>query len=307
MSSKDEAAAFVPGAIAGDQRRATAISALTALVLDLDKGENLDVIRSNVRAAGVLAIVYSTHSHMSSTTEIKIDDYREFTGELTPTAAGLRCYLADKKGIDPEFLESVDVQESYRDTADGAVCVAGHAPIPKYRVVLPLEKPFARREFVENGMTQRDFEAAWKAKYAAFANALGVRWDSACADVARAFFYPTCRPDAPRVAEKIDGKLLKLEAVPVEPQAKPATSRSTGITRQRQNTGKPAGDNGLKTWIAEYGATFEIEAALRSRGPADIFQGRADWKAGRPHCLPIRGHAHHRRWDRDFCRQRPRE
>ena len=103
--------AFVPGEIVGDRRTAAAISALWALVLDLDKGEDLDVIERTIRSKGLLAFVYSTHSHMSSTTEIKIDDYREGTRELQPSPGGLRRYLADKKGIDPKFLKSVDVQE----------------------------------------------------------------------------------------------------------------------------------------------------------------------------------------------------
>ena len=139
--------------------------------------------------------------------------------------------------------------------------------------MLPLDKPFTRREFVEKGMTQRDFEAAWKAKYAAFANALGVRWDTTCADVSRTFFYPSCRPGEPRVAKKIDGTLLNLDAVPVEP-AKPATSPTASV-----NAGKLPGDHRLKTWIAQYGATFEINTALRSRAPADIFRGG---RAGNP-------------------------
>ena len=214
LQKKHDAEAFVPGTIEGDQRKSAAISELCAFVFDLDKGEDLDAIRQTIISKGNLAFVYSTHSHLSPETTIKIDDYRRFTGNRqTVTSDGARRYLYEKKGIQPRFLADVQITEAYRDTPEGAVCVAKHAPIPKFRLLFPFEKPSRVVSALSIGMSQADFESVWKQKYAAFATSLNIGWDQSCSDLSRAFYYPSCKPGAPRFAEKIAGRLLKFDEI----------------------------------------------------------------------------------------------
>jgi hypothetical protein len=93
LLSKGDCGAFVPGVIQGDRRQKSAVSELGLVVLDLDRGEDIDAVRGQLQSLNHYAIIYSTHSHMSSETEIKLDDYRKFTASKGVTAEGLRLFL----------------------------------------------------------------------------------------------------------------------------------------------------------------------------------------------------------------------
>ena len=122
------------------------------VVLDLDKGEDIDAIRSSIRSKQLYAIIYSTYSHLTTETEIKLDDYIKFTGDDV-SVDGLKSYLVEKRGLPERFVDAVSVVDKARYTSDGVVCVAGHAPLPKYRVVFPLREPFRRRDLTPEGWT----------------------------------------------------------------------------------------------------------------------------------------------------------
>ncbi len=259
---------FVPGVIQGDRRKKTAVSQLTALVLDLDKGENWKKVGAAIDARGHYAIAYTTFSDLSRETEIKIDAYRKFVGSNEVNSEGLRKYLTEVTQYRPWVVEQVEVASDYRDTADGAVCVARHAPLPKLRIVFPLLNPLSRREVMAIGGRQEDFELLWKAKYAAFADSLGVVWDQSCSDVSRCFFYPSCRVGCTPRAEKFEGPLLDLDTIDVEisPDGASAgknSSKNCASQRCEVREHTIQGSN-MKAWVAQYGSTFEIESAIRT-------------------------------------------
>lgn len=276
---KDDAEAFVPGAIMGDRRTIQAVIELCAFVFDLDRGEDIDVVRQTIKARGLLAYIYSTYSHMCAETEIKIDDYRKFVGSSEVTPSGLERFLAERKGFLDHLLNDVEVAESYRDTPNGPVCVAKHAPISKYRIVVPFEKPFTRRECFDRGLSQAEFEKQWKASYAAFANSLNIAWDQSCSDLARAFYYPSCKPKAPRFTEKIEGRLLKFDDI--ERDSPVAVGSIGALSSDDRKATAPFEDFNyqgfdLRAWVAQYGATFEIEAALKFCAPSILRSPRSD-------------------------------
>ena len=140
LENKDQSEVFVPGAIQGDRRKKPAVSELSALVIDLDKGEDLDELRALIRAKDLYATIYSTHSHLSRETEIKLDDYRKFMSGNEVTAEGLKRFLLEVRKFRPWVVKEVEVADCYRDTPDGAVCVARHAALPKFRRV-PAAEP----------------------------------------------------------------------------------------------------------------------------------------------------------------------
>ena len=224
-------------------------------MLDLDRGDDLDEIVSAIESKGLHAIIHSTHSHLIDIARVKSDDYRKFVGGDGPvTEEGLREYLSTKKDIDSKFLENIAILS----TEDDGIVVQ-HLPIPKYRVAFPLARPFTRQEH------GAQFEPMWKAKYLAQAGELGLRCDESCIDVSRVFYLPSCEPGAQRVARTVQGRLLDIDDIQLA--AQPC----------RTGPAKTTVDNPwLSKWIAKYGATFEIEAALRSIAPATIFrQGRS--------------------------------
>ena len=146
--------------------------------------------------------------------------------------------------------------------------------IPKYRVVFPLAQPFSRSDYEGDGTDQ--FEAAWKSKYASFADSLGLEWDRSCLDIARAFFGPSCKPKAPRIAEKIDGSRLNLDRI--EAAKSLSACQSANKTKQQSNQEYQGLD--LVVWLAQYGSTFKIEAALRECAPPHILRSRRADQSG---------------------------
>ena len=81
--------------------RKRAVSQLDWLIIDLDKGEDITAVIAAVKARGLYALVHSTFSHLSTETEMSLDDYRKFIGDNQVTAAGLRRYLLEVKEIPP--------------------------------------------------------------------------------------------------------------------------------------------------------------------------------------------------------------
>src|SRR5690349_8797314 len=82
--------------------------------------------------------------------------------------------------------------------------------------------------------------------------------------------WPSCKPGAERQAERMEGQLLDLDEFNVEddgdqPKTRPSTKPSNDFTFQGFD---------LRVWAAQYGATFEVEHALRSgtRLPSDLFR-----------------------------------
>ena len=105
----------MPGVIQGERRQKAAASELSLLVLDLDRGEDINAIREQLRSRNLYAIIYSTHSHMSSETEIKIDDYRRLTKSKVVTVEGLRRVLLEQRKFRPWIVESVEIAERCRE------------------------------------------------------------------------------------------------------------------------------------------------------------------------------------------------
>ena len=272
---KEDSPGYVPGVMQGERRLKQAISQLDWLIIDLDKGEDINAVIAAAKAKELCAFIHSTYSHLSQETEISLDDYRKFMGSNAVTDAGLRSYLLEVRNYRPWVVENVEVAETYKDAPSGAVCVAHHAPLPKYRMVFPLAKPFSRQNHFNDGGTQKSFEALWKAKYGTFANSLGLKWDRSCTDINRAFYWPSCKPGAERMATKIEGQFLDLDAFEVQLEqsdgGKSAASKleHTSLTFQGFD---------LKAWAAQYGATFQIEDALRSSSnlSSDFFRTERD-------------------------------
>lgn len=277
VHDKKAAKAFLPGAIQGDRRKKAAVCELSAVVLDLDKGETFERIRETLQSKNYYAIVYSTHSHMTSETPIKLDDYRSFSGTFDVSVEGARQFLLDKRHYRKTFVDEIEIVAPATATANGPVCIVRHAPLPKYRIVLPLKSPLRRIEFMKVGGDEAQFDAIWKARYAAVANSLGVQWDVSCSDVARAFFYPSCRPGAERFSEVLPGDLLDLNDFAIE---QPVSKSTHSLNTPRRDLNFTHQGVNLRAWIGQYDSTFRIETALRQRAPSHIFRSPRAGESG---------------------------
>jgi hypothetical protein len=284
---------FVPGKLVGDRRTKTAVAEIHALVLDLDRSSlaELNRIVAEIEASGLGCSLYSTHSHMSSETEVAYGAYHKFCGEnglIADSSEAAQYYLTSEVGYDDCLVCSAWVVSLTRDSEKGVVSVLGHEPVAKARLVFFLDRPYKIIDWMERGFSEADArERLWPAALATFARAFGLRYDTACKDIARAFYAASCRTGAGTrvLVRKFEGKAVSLDAiVPTSPEAldriippetrsksKTSTQRSRHMPNAETETTKSKADatqtgTNLKAWAAQYAAEFNIEALFKARG-----------------------------------------
>lgn len=276
---------FLQGEAAGGSRKASAMIANYVLGVDIDNGTPIEEVTATIAAAGLEAFIYSTHSHLKSTTLIGRDHYMKVSGEADPTPNGVRSYLQQVKAMRPELLQEITIIEALRYTEDGPMIAVGHLPIPKCRVVFPLSEPFV---FARRGGTQNDGIAEWKERYAGFCTALGLKFDKACFDPARLFYLPR-HPKGMAEFEtiRVVGAALDLDRYP-----RTKLRRQRGMANGETNVFSAAGEDeatrltlpsgkSMKAWAARYASRFEIATLFSERlDDEQLRDDRSGGKAG---------------------------
>lgn len=178
---------FLQGKSANGARKAVAMIENHILGVDLDSGAPLEDVMATIQKFGLEAVIYTTHSHLKDTSVIKRDDFWKKMDTNAADPELLREYLIAYKGVLPEILEDLEVLDDAQHTDEGVVILVKHKPMPKFRAVFPLDKPFV---FAQRGGSQKDAIAEWKERYAGFCTALGMFFDEKCVDPARLFYLP---------------------------------------------------------------------------------------------------------------------
>lgn len=209
--------AFVPGGLkVGDQAAKTAVQALnrltplpegatgtlnrcnagithmSMLVLDYDKGAPFDDVVDVLSGLGLEFVAYTSFSHGKSLTTLSKRQLVTFNdGENTLSADVVRRYLTEHERYDAEIVATAEIGEEHQD-AGGVLWVdVQHAPMDKFRVVVPLAEPFAC-------LGDGDAAQRWRTHYAAFGEMIGFSFDSACGKLCQPFYFPSRRPNSPQ-------------------------------------------------------------------------------------------------------------
>ncbi len=195
---KKDGPAFVAGAINGSERKAAAVSSIGLLVYDVDYQQTYDQVRDILNAANVQAIMYTTYSHLKTTTYINTGKFVQWCqknginpqdvpmGQVLHTQETVEKYAKDS-GLDVKIGKFV-VQERLEQTQEGMQIALKHDPIEKFRVVIPLKVPFV---FAAHGYTSGEQAQAWKRRYAGVGQKLGLNFDMACSDPSRIHYLPS--------------------------------------------------------------------------------------------------------------------
>ena len=273
-----------------------------------------DEIRAAIAERGWAAVVSSTHSHLSARTRAKRSHWDKFRARWPGQDAAADqdlavAFLRREKGYLPRIAEGARLVEETDEFA-----VFEHAPCPKFRIAVPLLRPWRAEDYGD----QRAANAAWKEAVEALAAALRLDHDQSCTDTSRRVL--PAPPPAGRARARVGGAgrralrhLRPAASGPGRPIRRCCPSR---IARARARAKrKPATSStratgevfDLVAWARRLGATFEIEKALRARRP-EVFVGKtADGVKHHIRCVE-RGRAHAgRRGRRDLRRQRQRE
>jgi len=253
--------AMTQGSLAGGQRTANNAVANYVLMIDCDTGETVDAVHERIKQLGLFAIIWTTHSHLKSATDINEQRLIRWckTNKTTLTADNVqdivKRYLKSESKITDALADTIT--SVTRAHGDGGVrYVVHHAPMHRLRVLFVLEQPFV---FATVRPTQKEAITAWKDKYEAVAAMLGVAWDQSCTDPSRLMYTPRVAPGATgQELRIIVGDALDLEGI------KPATKAATSVNpfiAAGHGSGEPRQDFATKNlirFIAKHANDFEI-------------------------------------------------
>ena len=196
---KKDGIAFVAGALNGTERKAYAMLATYFAVYDIDGAQPYDEVRDIFNSKNIQVIMYTTYSHLKTTTYIKTDKFVQWCvkngidvenvpiGQVLHTQENVEKYAVDNK-IDKKINGPFTVDERLAHTEEGMQICLRHAPIEKFRVLIPLKSPFV---FAANGYTSAEQSQNWKRTYVGIGETLGLKFDMACADPSHIYYFPS--------------------------------------------------------------------------------------------------------------------
>ena len=201
------------------QRTIPNVETLDMLILDLDSGDPIEDVIAKLIEHGTFAVIYSTWSHGTTRTEIKVDALKQrlkMEQAEAITTAHVRHYLKTFQRYNESIVSTCEYVGNEQVGDKGVCAVVKHVPMPKFRVVIPLASPFVIAS-VCNG-SEKAARDLWKGKYVGVAHMLGAAYDRSCTDISRLFFWPT-HPQNPEYRNLepfvavVVGKALDLDAV----------------------------------------------------------------------------------------------
>ena len=280
-----EGTCWVPATFRGTSRKKEEAERIDVAVLDCDAGDDLSQIKASIAARGWAAVIASTHSHGTSRTKVRRQDWEQCCQTaLVPERAAADLLIT--KGYGPQVAEGARVVSD-----DASHVLIQHQPCPKFRVVVPLLTPWQAADYPN----QTAANAAWKERVVAMAAALGLGHDQACTDTSRLFYLPRRPADGlPAEFAVLEGTACDLFNLPAAPPASRIAACPTG--EQRHPEIAPANDDGLsfldaetgeivdlRTWARTHACHFEIATALAVRRP-ELFTGKVPDRVKRHLC-----------------------
>lgn len=261
MPGPKEGACIVPAIFSGDKRKKEEATKIDVAFLDSDSGATLDEITNAIKARGWEAVVSSTHSHMSTVTTVARSNWDRFFANHPDASA--EDFLVEDKG----YLRTVAAGAAADECGDEQISIH-HAPCPKFRIALPLSKPWLASEYQSQG----DANVAWKDRIEALANALSLSHDQACTDTSRLFYLPRKPPNGAIPETAVTGgvwcDIFSLASPKAEkPQPKKRTEAAENLEYVDPITGEFID---LASWVRDSGKSFLIGKALKARKPGKL-------------------------------------
>ena len=183
------------------------------MLLDIDTGMDRDTVCERVQAAGLAAVVWSTHSHGKAASIVKTAALARWCGDAYEANDAVR-WLREFKGVEPGILDGAAVS-----TVDEKTYRVRHRPMDKSRVLLVLAEPFVLRDDADR--------ERWSNLYRGTCARLGLPADPSCADCSRLFFLPRHPKGSTDHASIIlAGGVLDLSTVDAVSQSGTGTRRS---------------------------------------------------------------------------------
>lgn len=210
---KKDGMAWVLGDMVAGKRGINSVKTLTSVGLDIDTGMSGADLDKALRKLGLLAVRYTTHSHMKSSTKVRKDIIlnwieKNHAGALDiEDPSTVQKYLIEAKKYEPQVVIDAKIVD-YVHSDRGIEAVIEHMPMAKHRIVLPLLEPYDIAK-ESKGTSQKAALEKWRLIPKALARDLGdLPIDKTGSDPNRLFYLPRHEKGAPYEISLFGGKLL---------------------------------------------------------------------------------------------------
>lgn len=272
--------AFLQGSAIGNERKAPAIDALYIMGIDVDSGIFPEQAIKKVESLGLTAIIYTTHSHMKTSTFLVENSYNQFCKKQKLSndveIETVRRFLVEERMWEQWVADTVEIGE-VTQTAEGKGYWLSHNPMPKFRIVFPLNAPYV---IAKQKMSQIDAIKLWKAKLVGLANTLVLPLDESCLDPSRLFYLPRHDKNGQFGVWVTGGAPLDFDAIvegkvrgrhgQVQTEDNVFMQAADDLAAKTENPLVIDGDFSLKRWAREVSHDFDIAQMFRSVAPDKI-------------------------------------
>jgi hypothetical protein len=278
--------AFLQGEAIDGQRKRNSMRVNYVAGLDIDNGTSIESVLATVESLGVTAVIYSTHSHLKPQSKVGESAYSQWAKKIgasaEPTIETIGAYLLAVGKITPELTRTITTVRR-EHTSDGVQFFVDHAPMPRFRIVFPLLKPFV---FAERWGSHADVMKEWADRIRALGKLVNVSIDESCTDPSRLFFLPRHVTGAEHVTYVLLGNLLDFDALQIVGDAGklPAAKRSgeTIVAKAAKHS-----HDHRKPWITKNGTdlfvlgddwreNFDLASAIERFAPDAIRENKGD-------------------------------
>lgn len=208
-----------PSGARGTDRKAHNMTANYVVMIDFDQGDTPEEVQQKARGLGLMALVWTTHSHMKPVTPVAekaVVDWlrKKGTPSDTPTPEQVIEFFRENIKIYPKYLNNLEVLGK-QIIIGGMHFMCKHEPLPKCRALFFLDEKY---DFAARSGTQAQAMDEWKERYAGFAELTlkTTGWDHSCMDPSRLMFTPRIAEDSDAKQHSVSfvpGKFLDFEAV----------------------------------------------------------------------------------------------
>jgi hypothetical protein len=274
--SKDkDGKAFIQGPSVDGARTALAMKELYVVGLDVDSGVTFDRAMERIKSLGVFASIATTHSHLSTVTEIGEGAWRKWARRVDVedyaiTDQLVQRYLSEERGVDQANAKTATFAGK-EQSVKGIQIIAHHAPRHKYRIIMPLSRPYIIKD---EGKSQKDAIDGWKGRILTLEQMLGFAIDHACLDPSRLYYLPRHAPGREFMSVILTGKPLDFHALAItDPKevTRDAFTAAGSALGGNEGTGPIiAGATNLKGWAASHAPGWQIAQVFRDHCPERI-------------------------------------
>ncbi len=274
-----EGTAFLQGSAIENLRKANAIDALYIMGLDVDAGIHFDWAVNRVKELGLSAVLYTTASHMKTKSFIIQSGFAQFAKKRKidehPTLETMKRYLSEALHWEQWVVDTVSIGEDTEHIKRGVAYVLTHDPMPKFRIIFPLDTPYV---IAKQRMSQADAIDLWKSKLVGLSKVIGLPIDEATLDPSRLFYMPRHGQANPFQVVVTGGAALDFDGIPegrapkgqkIDDNVFSAAAKDLGA----DGASRMIGDFNLKRWAKKTADKFDICKLFREVAPSRI---RAD-------------------------------